>query len=296
MFAEFAPAKINLTLRVIRKREDGYHELESLVVFARPRDRLRFVQGGEFSLSCTGPTAALAGDEISNLVLKAAKLLKDEIPQLAAGRFDLWKTLPVAAGVGGGSSDAAAALRCLLRANRLKLDDERVIKAARGTGADVPVCLDPRPRIMRGIGEILSQPLALPPLPAILVNPRVAVPTGPIFKALAANRAASGAKSHRGCDASTLVEKNASLSAAALIDALSGSGNDLQEPAIQIQPVVADVIAALRALPGCKLARMSGSGATCFALFEREDAARAAKALRAKQPGWWVKATVLGAG
>jgi 4-diphosphocytidyl-2-C-methyl-D-erythritol kinase len=186
-------------------------------------------------------------------------------------------------------------LRCLARANGLSLDDARVMQAARSTGADVPVCLDPRPRIMRGIGEILSAPLPIPELPAVLVNPRVAVPTGPIFKALAAARASSPARDYPGCATAVLLEKK-TPAADSLIASLAQSGNDLEAPAIEVQPIVADAIAALRALPSCKLARMSGSGATCFGLFERADAARAAKALRQKHPGWWVKATVLGAG
>ncbi len=294
MFTEFAPAKINLTLRVIKRRDDGYHELESLVVFARPRDRLSLSSASDLSLKASGPTAELAGDEATNLVIKAAKSLKAEFPALSLGQFDLWKTLPVAAGIGGGSSDAAAALRCLAQANGLKLDDPRVMAAARATGADVPVCLDPRPRIMRGTGEKLSRLLALPPLPAVLVNPRVAVPTAEVFNALAAIRAKDSPKSYAGCTASALAESGKGVTVGSFVDALSRSGNDLQGAAISVQPIVADVLTALRELPGCKLARMSGSGATCFALFDRADAARAAKALREKQPGWWVKATVLG--
>jgi 4-diphosphocytidyl-2-C-methyl-D-erythritol kinase len=293
MFVEFAPAKINLTLRVIGRRPDGYHDIESLVVFARPRDRLCLDPATDLSLAADGPTAPLAGETADNLVLKAAEALRAEIPGLKVGRFALWKTLPVAAGIGGGSSDAAAALRCLARANGLAADDARLMRAARQTGADVPVCLDPRPRIMRGIGDILSPALPLPDLPAVLVNPRVPVATGDVFKALAAIRAKESPK-RQGDDPASALAQTGAVSADQAIDAVARSVNDLEGAAISVQPPVADVIAALRALPGCRLARMSGSGATCFGLFDRGEAPRAARLLRQKHPGWWVKATVLG--
>ncbi|HVY00045.1 MAG TPA: 4-(cytidine 5'-diphospho)-2-C-methyl-D-erythritol kinase [Pseudorhodoplanes sp.] len=294
MFVEFAPAKINLTLRVIGRRADGYHEIESLVVFTRPRDRLCLDPGADLSLAADGPTAPLAGDTADNLVLKAAAALRAQIPNLKVGRFALWKVLPVAAGIGGGSSDAAAALRCLARANGLAADDARLMRAARQTGADVPVCLDPRPRMMRGIGDILSPALSLPDLPAVLVNPGVGVPTGDVFKALAAIRAKESPKRQSDDPTAALARAGGAVSADQMIDAVSRSINDLEGAAISVQPLVADVIAALRALPGCRLARMSGSGATCFGLFDRGEAPRAARLLRRKHPGWWVKATVLG--
>ena len=154
--AELAPAKVNLTLRVIGRRADGYHDIESLVVFAAVGDALTFTRGREMSLAVRGPTAAASGDLADNLVLKAARELAERVEGLKQGRFALAKRLPVAAGLGGGSADAGAALRLLARANRIALDDPRLMAAARATGADVPVCLDPRPRLMRGIGEILS--------------------------------------------------------------------------------------------------------------------------------------------
>jgi 4-diphosphocytidyl-2-C-methyl-D-erythritol kinase len=296
----FAPAKINLTLRVTGRRADGYHELESLVVFARPRDRLRLMPGEKLSLVVDGPTAGNAGSVADNLVLKAARALGDNIPALKAGRFDLRKCLPVAAGIGGGSSDAAAALRLLARLNGLALDDPRLHRAARATGADVPVCLDPRPRLMRGIGEILSPPLFLPPLAGVLVNPGVAVPTGPIFAALAKSREEADVAATTDDPASVLVAPatapDKAPSVDALIEALGRSRNDLESPAIGLQPVIADVLSALRDLPGCRLARMSGSGATCFGLFDRSDAPAAARRLKALHPRWWVRATSLGAG
>jgi 4-diphosphocytidyl-2-C-methyl-D-erythritol kinase len=285
--AGFAPAKVNLTLHVLGKRGDGYHELESLVVFADAGDHLTFVPGAELDLVVRGPTADVSGPAGDNLVLKAARLLAESVGGLRVGRFTLDKRLPVAAGLGGGSSDAAAALRLLALENELAPGDPRVVAAARGTGADVPVCLDPRPRMMRGVGEILSAPIALPKLPAVLVNPGVAVPTAGVFKALAAPPLAPGAKQD------DPIAVDAGLSE--VVAAVAARRNDLQAPAISLQPVIDDVLSALRACPGCRLARMSGSGATCFGLFNStSDADAAARGLKSRQPGWWVQATVFG--
>jgi 4-diphosphocytidyl-2-C-methyl-D-erythritol kinase len=285
---DHAPAKVNLTLRVLGRRADGYHEIESVVVFAAAADRLGFVPGGGLALTLRGPTAGLTGTPDDNLVLKAARALSGDIPGLALGRFQLDKRLPVAAGLGGGSADAAAALRLLARANRLKHDDPRLYAAARVTGADVPVCLDPQPRLMRGIGEVLSAPLALPPFPAVLVNPGVAVPTREVFAAL--RIAASPPRATTNID----VLAQARTRAAAL-ELIAAHPNDLEAAAVGIAPAIADVLEALRSLPGCKLARMSGSGATCFGLFSSVRAASAgATVLRAAQPRWWVRASVLG--
>jgi 4-diphosphocytidyl-2-C-methyl-D-erythritol kinase len=285
--AGFAPAKVNLTLHVLGRRSDGYHELESLVVFADAGDRLTFVPGAQLDLAVRGPTARVSGLPGDNLVLKAARLLAERVDGLRLGRFTLDKRLPVAAGLGGGSSDAAAALRLLVLENELALRDPRVVEAAGATGADVPVCLDPRPRMMRGVGEILSAPVALPKLPAVLVNPGVAVPTAGVFKALAAPPLAPGTKQD------DPITPDADLSE--IVSALAARRNDLEAPAISLQPVIADVLSALRAFPACRLARMSGSGATCFGLFSSARAAQAAaRSLKAQQPGWWVRATVFG--
>lgn len=285
--AEFAPAKVNLTLHVLGRRADGYHEIESLVVFADVGDRLTFAPGGPLELAVQGPTAAAAGDAEGNLVLKAARALADRVPGLRLGRFELDKQLPVAAGLGGGSSDAAAALRLLASANALPLNDERLRAAAAATGADVPVCLDPRPRVMRGVGEILSEPIMLPKLPAVLVNPGVAVATGDVFAALAAPALSAPAKPENFVPPGTRAES--------LLSALERRRNDLEAPAIALQPVIADVLAALRAFPACGLARMSGSGATCLGLFATPDAAQdIARDLKKAHPGWWVTATMLG--
>jgi 4-diphosphocytidyl-2-C-methyl-D-erythritol kinase len=285
---EAAPAKVNLTLRVIGKRPDGYHDIESLVVFAELGDSLRFVPARHLALTVRGPTAAAAGAVADNLVLKAARSLAARAGKLRLGRFVLTKRVPVAAGLGGGSADAAAALRLLARANRMALDDARLLAAARATGADVPVCLDPRPRLMRGIGDLLSDPLDLPRLPAVLVNPGVAVATKDVFAALRMTAAAAGLSSFEG------FASLGHLRMTELVACIGRDRNDLEAPAIRLSPVISDVLAELRRVPGCRLARMSGSGATCFGLFESSRAAiAAAKVLRAARPAWWVRATVL---
>src|SRR5262245_18714113 len=285
---ERAPAKINLSLRIIGRRADGYHEIESLVIFASVGDTLTFAARRTLALTVRGPTAASAGAVDDNLVLKAARALAERIEGIKLGRFVLSKRLPVAAGLGGGSADAAAALRLLAGANRLTSDDPRLLDAARVTGADVPVCLDPRPRIMRGIGEVLSQPMELPRLPAVLVNPRVAVPTKDVFARLNAARTAPAA-------ASACLDDRLPVGRADLIAYLHNRTNDLEAPAVSLQPVISNVLADLHKLSGCRLARMSGSGATCFALFETAKAATAAAGvLRVRRGGWWVRATTLG--
>ncbi len=281
-----APAKVNLTLRVLGRRADGYHDLESLVAFAEFGDELSFAPGGELVLTLSGPSAAPAGEGTDNLIVKAAQALAARVPSLRSGTFHLDKRLPVAAGLGGGSADAAAALRLLARANDLPLDDGRLFDAARATGADVPVCLDPRPRLMRGIGEILSAPLKLPPLPAVLVNPGIALATKAVFArwTVAAEPAA--------LDASRLTM---TASRDECLQLLVLQANDLEPAAIALAPPIAEVLVALRALSGCRLARMSGSGATCFGLFSAAAAAiGGAKTLAAAHPQWWVRATALG--
>jgi 4-diphosphocytidyl-2-C-methyl-D-erythritol kinase len=284
---ENAPAKVNLTLRVLGRRADGYHELESLVAFAGAGDRLTFVPGGELKLTVEGPRAAASGATDDNLVLKAARALAARISGLHLGVFRLEKTLPVAAGLGGGSADAAAALRLLARSNALKPDDPRLYEAARATGADVPVCVDPRPRVMRGIGEKLSAPLALPRLAAVLINPGVAVATKDVF--------ALWSQAANSAPALDIESISAGADLLQLLPLLVAQPNDLESPAIKLAPVIAEVLAGLRAQTGCRLARMSGSGATCFALFaSTADAEAAAEALSAQHPNWWICATTFG--
>jgi len=281
---EFAPAKVNLTLHVLGRRSDGYHEIESLVAFADVGDWLTFVPGDALALDVTGPTAVAAGAGGDNLVLTAARALAKRIAGLRMGQFVLDKQLPVAAGVGGGSSDAAAALRLIARHNNLPIDDPRMRAAAEATGADVAVCLDPRARMMRGIGEILSEPIALPELPAVLVNPGVAVPTKDVFAALAAPSLKGPAQP----DDFIAIDADA----ASLVSLLTARRNDLEIPAIRIQAIIADVLKELQECSNCLLARMSGSGATCFGLFGSAGTAKeAAKRLQAAHAGWWVRAT-----
>lgn len=295
--SELAPAKINLTLRIGRKRPDGYHDLESLVVFAGVGDGLRLLPGDAAALSVTGDNAEQAGPLSDNLVLKAVRALQALIPDFRSGHFHLTKRLPVAAGIGGGSSDAAAALRLVAQLNGLPQDDRRLIAAARATGADVPVCLDPRPRIMRGIGDVLSGPVRLPTLHAVMVNPGVPVPTGAVFGALARSRDGGVPPAIEADPATQLVEAGAPPGFDALLDALCASGNDLEPPALALFPAVGETLAALRSIGTCRLARMSGSGGTCFGLFASIDDARdAAAKLRRDHPGWWVQDTALGAG
>ena len=287
VLTETAPAKVNLSLAVLGRRADGYHLLDSVVVFAGEGDRLTLSPGRPLALAVRGKTAEASGPIDDNLVLKAARGLAAAVPGLKLGRFTLDKRLPVAAGLGGGSSDAAAALRLLARANRLKVSDPRLLKVARGVGADVPVCVDPRPRRMRGIGEKLSPPLSIRKIPAVLINPGVAVPTRDVFALLGLK---PGGKVARAAPARPLPRDGALL-----VEHLAGLRNDLEPPAIKLQPVIAQVLEQLRQAPGCGLARMSGSGATCFGLFASpRAAAAAARRIAAAEPGWWVKATVFG--
>jgi 4-diphosphocytidyl-2-C-methyl-D-erythritol kinase len=283
---ENAPAKVNLTLRVLGRRSDGYHEIESLVAFAGCADVLSLMPGDALSLAVRGRSATQAGEGADNLVLKAARALKAQIPNVALGAFDLEKNLPVSAGLGGGSADAAAALRLIARTNGFRLDDPRLFAAARATGADVPVCLDPRPRLMRGIGEKLSPPVALPPLPAVLINPAVALATKDVF---AGWSVASEPAVPFDMDALAKARGYAQL-----LLLLLAQPNDLEGAAIALVPIIAEVLAVVRTLPGCGLARMSGSGATCFGLFaSAAEATAAAKILSGKRPHWWVRASEL---
>ena len=280
---EKAPAKINLTLRVLGRRADGYHELESLVAFADLADALTLQPGGDAALEISGPFAAACGPLAGNLVLKACGALRERVAGLMAGRFLLEKNIPVAAGLGGGSADAAAALRLLARSNGLAPGDARLAAAALAVGADVPVCLEPHARIMRGVGEELSAPLGLPPLAALLVNPGVALATRDVFAKFAA--------SPGGKPSPTGVPRER----AALIEWLGQHGNDLTPSAIACVPAIAGVLSAISALPGVRLARMSGSGPTCFALFTSPaEATAAAQRLKAERKDWWVAPATIG--
>jgi 4-diphosphocytidyl-2-C-methyl-D-erythritol kinase len=267
ILANKAPAKVNLYLHVTGRRPDGYHLLDSLAVFPAIGDVLSARPAETLSLTITGPFGATLAAEPDNLVLRAARLLNPR----GGAALTLQKNLPVASGIGGGSADAAAALRLLSRHWNLKAP---LHDLAASLGADIPVCLASRPSRMSGIGEILQPAPALPPFGIILVNPGVAVSTPAIF------RARQGAFSPAAALPKTWPN------AAAMAEALAKLTNDLEPPAIALAPVIGDVLATIRALPNCLLARMSGSGATCFAIFE--TAARAAQAATAiTQPGWW---------
>lgn len=288
MLVEEGRAKVNLTLRVVGRRVDGYHDLESVVAFADCADRLSLLPGDELKLTTSGPLANDCGETADNLVLKAARLLGETIPDLKLGAFTLHKVLPVAAGIGGGSADAAAALRLLAGLNGLSLDDERLRDVALATGADVPVCLLSRAADMTGVGEGLL-PLDLPTMPCVLVNPRVHVATRDVFAALGLRSGELLVGITDVIEAVAWPEKGASLGD--WIAQLEQTGNDLEAPAMRIQPVIGEVLSALRAASGALLARMSGSGATCFAIFaDATAAAQAAEKIRQEHPGWWVHA------
>ena len=284
-------AKVNLSLRVVGRRADGYHDLESVVAFADCADRLTLEPGAQLKLTTTGPLAAACGDTADNLVLKAARLLAEAVPNLKLGAFTLDKVLPVAAGIGGGSADAAAALRLLARLNDLSLDDPRLQKVALSTGADVPVCLVSRACDMTGVGEQLL-PLALPSMPCVMVNPRVPVATKDVFQALGLRNGELLVGVTDVIRAPAWPEKGASI--ADWVEVLETVANDLEAPAMRIEPVIGEVLEALRESAGVKLARMSGSGATCFAIYGAPaEAHAAAEKIRRGHPGWWVHAGML---
>ena len=284
-------AKVNLTLRVVGRRVDGYHDLESVVAFADCADRLTLTPGPELGLKMSGPLAEGCGETSENLVLKAARLLGEQVPDLKAGHFVLEKVLPVAAGIGGGSADAAAALRLLAQLNGLALDDDRLLDVALETGADVPVCLASRACDMTGVGETLL-PLSPPIMPCVLVNPRVPVATRDVFAALGLRNGELLVGASDVLQAAAWPETGASLED--WVEALAMGCNDLEVPATRIEPAIGQVIAALNATNGAWLARMSGSGATCFAIYENTaEAGRAAQKIRQEHPAWWVHSGML---
>jgi 4-diphosphocytidyl-2-C-methyl-D-erythritol kinase len=270
----FAPAKINLHLHVVGRRDDGYHLLDSLVVFAAVGDRLSVSAGSELSLTVTGPFAAGLAAGPDNLVLRAARGLADLAGIRASGALVLEKNLPVASGIGGGSADAAAALRLLCRFWDVAPELNGL---ARVLGADVPVCLFGQPAVMSGVGEIVVRAPPLPQAGLVLVNPGVAVSTPGVF------RARSGGPSLEPAS----FPPDGWRDAFALAADLRELRNDLQAAACSIAPVIGDVLDVLAAVPGCLVARMSGSGATCFGLFASAGAAREA-AVGISHAGWWV--------
>lgn len=255
------------------RRADGYHLLDSLVVFAEIGDSVMVAPGDALSLAIDGPESAALAAEPDNLVLRAARALAAAAGIDPLGLLHLIKRLPVASGIGGGSADAAAALRALNRLWRLGRTEAQLAALALQLGADVPVCIASRPARMAGVGEVLSAAPRLPHCGLLLVNPRVSLPTPAVF------RARQGAFSLPAtlCDGWS--------EATGMARDLAVLGNDLQQPAISLCPPIAEVLAAIAAQPNCLLARMSGSGATCFGLFP--SAATAAAAAAALPPAWW---------
>ena len=279
LLTETARAKVNLTLRVLGRRADGYHDIESLVVFADCADTLTLTPGPELGLATGGPGAQDCGEMSDNLVVRAARLLGERIPGLTLGHFTLDKHLPVAAGIGGGS------------ANNIAIDDQRIVDVACETGADIPVCLASRACTMTGVGENLSM-LDIPSMPCVMVNPRVGVATKDVFTALGLGKGELLAGVGDVMLSPGWPAEGASFDE--WIEAVGHGTNDLEKPALKVEPVIGEVLSALRATEGVKLARMSGSGATCFAIFEAiGDAGQAAKAIAKAHPGWWVHAGVL---
>lgn len=272
-----APAKLNLYLHVVGRRADGYHLLDSLVAFAGAHDTVVAEKAHALTLAIEGPFATALSGEADNLALRAARALADVAGVRPWAALTLVKRLPVASGIGGGSADAAAALAALSALWRITHKHSALAKLALKLGADVPVCLEGRAAQVGGIGENIAPAPALPRAPLVLVSPRVPLPTPAVFAAR------SGPFS-----------KPAPLAAAPrdardLAEALKSRRNDLTGAATGIVPAIKDVLAALEAQPGCLLARMSGSGATCFSLFAEDGEARAAAAaLRVAKPGWWV--------
>lgn len=274
MPTEFAPAKVNLFLRVVGRRADGYHLLDSLAVFPQVGDVLHAEPAEALSLALAGPFAGVLRGEADNLVLRAARGLAGLAGVRTGARLTLEKHLPVASGIGGGSADAAAALRVLGRLWAAVPAAEALGALALRLGADVPVCLAAGPARMGGVGEVLSPAPDLPAFGMALVNPGVAVATPQVFRARTGGFSAPAdlPRSWPG--------------AAAMARDLAGLGNDLEPPAVALCPVIGEVLAALRASGGCLLARMSGSGATCFGVYADPGvAAAAADAVR--RVGWW---------
>lgn len=278
--SEPAPAKINLYLHVVGRRPDGYRLLDSLVAFAAEHDLIEALPGDGLALEVTGPFATALANSADNIVLGAARRLAAEAGVAANARIRLTKSLPVAAGLGGGSADAAATLRALSTLWRLAPDAADLARIGLTLGADIPVCLFGATAYMAGIGEIIEPGPRLPPLGVVLVNPRVPVATAEVFRARSGPFSEPGRMIPAPDDADTFLAM------------LEGRHNDLAAAACRVAPVIGHVLAALAADPACRIARLSGSGASCFGLYRnRPLAAAAAARLAILQPDWWVRAT-----
>jgi 4-diphosphocytidyl-2-C-methyl-D-erythritol kinase len=282
-----AAAKLNLTLAVVGRRADGFHLLDSLVAFTDYGDTIEADEDDSLTLATIGPFgAALAVDPVENLVLRAARLLADEGGVRPRAALRLTKRLPIASGIGGGSSDAAATLQALAALWRLAPTPDDLARLALKLGSDVPVCLAARTARLEGIGEKIGPSPAVPAAPIVLVNPAIGLPTPQVFRSRRGDfSAAAGPQGVLGMRP---------VDAAELAAMLADHGNDLTEAAIGLVPAIGEVLARLDAAPGRLLARMSGSGATCFALFATDTAANAAaSAITQARPGWWAIATRL---
>lgn len=280
---EFAHAKINLTLCVRGRRPDGLHDLESLVTFADVHDVVTLQPGADCSVVVAGPFAQYIGGE--NLLIRALALLRDGDPGLHLGSVRLQKHLPVAAGLGGGSADAAALLRAVRHTNPERAGGVAWLEIAARLGADVPVCLGARPALMCGIGEKITPVGRLPQVAAVLINPRLPLATADVFAALAAGPAPSTQPAPVPPDLARLDD---------LLDYMRKRGNDLEPPAIALLPIIGEVKSALETQPHCRFAAMSGSGPTCFGIFaDQSQAHRAAARIASAHPEWWVKGTSL---
>ncbi|MEQ8291502.1 MAG: 4-(cytidine 5'-diphospho)-2-C-methyl-D-erythritol kinase [Roseovarius sp.] len=270
----FVPAKVNLTLHVTGQRDDGFHTLDSLAMFADIGDRMTITMPGDYKLTVEGPMAEGVPEDETNLVLRAARMMRINADIV------LEKHLPNAAGLGGGSGDAAATLRVLSGFSGQPVPGDGI-----ELGADVPLCLQSEAARVTGIGDTVTPVPNLPPLDAVLVNPRLPVLTAEVFKRL----------KHK-VNRPMPEEIPAFETSAELIEWLRGMRNDLQEPAIEAEPVIQQVFETLERTPGCQLARMSGSGGTCFGIYkDAETAGSAAGRLQESFPSWWVRATRLNA-
>ena len=290
MLITLAPAKINLTLHVGPAKKNGRHRLDSLLVFAdaAAADRITVEEADSLQFAVIGPFADQCGELNDNLIFKAAYALQTVLQTDQGARITLVKHLPVAAGMGGGSADAGATLRLLNQLWGGPDSFEHLIGLGAQLGGDVPACILSQTLLMRGEGERLT-PARLPaPLPALLVNSGTSCSTGQVFKTF--DDGGGGADFRE-------INPPQFKSTAALLKWLRGTYNDLEAPAIVRHPDIARTLATLKALPDVRFVRMSGSGATCFALFDTLDQARSAMtAIKAEHPDWWCAATELGAG
>lgn len=281
MIARDARAKLNLYLRIVGRRGDGFHLLDSLVAFCDLADTVTVAPAGDLTLGIDGPLAGALADEPveSNLVLRAARALAGRAGIAPKAAIRLTKRIPVAAGLGGGSADAAASLLALVELWRVAMPAEELFDLAASLGADVPMCLAGRAAQVHGVGDRLGPAVALPPAGVLLVNPGLPVATPPVFAAYARSGASFSAAAPLG----SAVPEVATLGAE-----LARRGNDLTAAAATLAPAIDSVRRALAATAGCRVAQMSGSGATVFALYDDAGAACAAAAVIARDhPTWW---------